>query len=131
METGYSVFKLKEYIMIISGISYTNIKTNNQTKRALTFPLYIWPCDSLPFIYQIIIFTLLFLLCSLFRTAMAAAKGDGGDRRPFSLLFLHLTKTHLLPSLPLDFIFFLTVQPHLRFLVSFSGEPRRLTARKR
>ena len=48
MKTGFSVFKLRESIMVISGISYTNIKTNNQTKRALTLILYVWPWDSLP-----------------------------------------------------------------------------------
>ena len=89
--------------MVIFGISYTNIKTNNQTKRALTLILYVWPWDSLPPHLpksSSSPFSSISVL-SFGRPAMAAAKRDGGYRRPFSLLFLHLIKIHLLHFLSL------------------------------
>ena len=64
---------------------------------------------------------------SLFRTAMAAAKGDGGDRRPFSLLFLHFTKTHLFLSLPRVPILLYFERAHRRLSGSERRKMRRMT----
>ena len=85
--------------MVISGISYTNIKTNNQTKRALTLLLYVWPCDSLPLIYQN--HHLHPSLPSLFSLPDGDGGGQGWRRRPPSFL-TSLPPPHQNPSPPIS-----------------------------
>ena len=58
---------------------------------------------------------------------MVAAKGDGGDRRPFSLLFLHFTKTHLFLSLPRVPILLYFERAHRRLSGSERRKMRRMT----